>query len=274
MSKSGSAHRRSPTLLRLEPLESRLVPAANVFSGFVYVDIDNDGVKDVGEIGIAGSVIELRDHTTNIPLQQATTGADGSYAFAPVADGDYCLVQVVQPAGYLDGKEAVGLPHQVGQTANDEICVHEVNCSIPDINFGERVSPPPTQTTGSEGLTPGFWKENAAKHDGSAWLTTGYYQYQTVASVFGNSFGSALGGRTLYQALGTGGGGINALLRHSVAAVLNAGHPGIDYPWTTQQIVDAVNLAIASGPSAITALATKLDSYNNFGAGVDQHGRY
>jgi len=66
MSKSGSTTRRRPSRLQLESLESRLVPASNVFSGFVYVDTDDNGTKIDGELGIAGSVIQLRDHNENV----------------------------------------------------------------------------------------------------------------------------------------------------------------------------------------------------------------
>ena len=61
--------------------------------------------------------------------------------------------------------------------------------------------------------------------------------------MFGDAFGS-LGSLTLEQALGQNGGGINALLRHAVAAVLNALHPGVDYPLTVSEIITLVNAAI------------------------------
>lgn len=103
----------------------------------------------------------------------------------------------------------------------------------------------------------------------SAWA--GYSPTQTVSSVFGASFGS-LGSLTLQQALGTGGGGLNALLRHSVAAVLNAASPYVAYPLTTSQIISGVQAAVAGGATSIENLKTQLDTYNNYGANLDQHG--
>jgi hypothetical protein len=74
---------------------------------------------------------------------------------------------------------------------------------------------------------------------------------------------------TLLGALQGGGGpGIigasRILLRAAVAAVLNAETVG--YPLTTDQIVAAVNSALASNNrSTILALASELDSLNNAG---------
>ena len=96
---------------------------------------------------------------------------------------------------------------------------------------------------------------------------------ETVASVFGSAFGN-LGSLTLAQALGTGGGGIDALLRHSVAAVLNAANTNVDYPLTTSQIVSGVQAAVAGGNASIEQLKNQFDTYNNYGANLDQHGTW
>src|SRR5207249_11920783 len=58
---------------------------------------------------------------------------------------------------------------------------------------------------------------------------------------------SVPGNPTLRQALGTGGGGINALLRHSTAALLNADDPDIDYAYTVTQVISMTKTAILSG---------------------------
>lgn len=283
--------------LGFESLESRLVPW-NI-SGSVYVDGNDSGWRDdpPGDFGIAGSTVELHlcpDHidghtstsndcTIGALVATTTTDANGNYTFTNVAEGDYVLVQPTQPAGYQDGKDFNGHNWTIIPAGTDHICLGYVACDIAHGNFGERpgpVSPPPPppvtppgETTGSQGLTPGFWKNNAVNWNGSAWAKTGYFMYQTVSSVFGDAFGAKLGKLTLVQALGEGGNTSNeALLRHSVAAVLNASHPDIDYPMTTTQIINDVKAALASGRKAVDALAQKLDTYNNYGATLDQHG--
>ena len=98
-----------------------------------------------------------------------------------------------------------------------------------------------------------------------------YSPNQTLESVFDvpNQFG--IDNVSLRNALSFGGGpgalgGAKILLRHAVAALLNAAHPGVDYPLTREQVVDQVNAALASGNRAtMLALADRLDRYNNAG---------
>ncbi len=52
---------------------------------------------------------------------------------------------------------------------------------------------------------------------------------------------------TLLEALQSGGGGINALARHAVAALLNASSSDVDSDLTTAEVIDIVQDAVASG---------------------------
>jgi hypothetical protein len=101
-----------------------------------------------------------------------------------------------------------------------------------------------------EGCTPGFWKNNTG-----AWEE--YSPSQTVGSVFEipAAFGE-LADDTLLQALNYGGGSSDIdkariLLRQAVAAVLNAAHEGIGYPYRRDaaplMIIPSVNAALAGG---------------------------
>ncbi len=84
-----------------------LLPAS--LAGLVYVDSDNDGVKDVGEIGLAGVTITLsgvNDLGQALTLT-GQTAANGSYQFADLRPGTYRLVET-QPGSHLDGKETAG----------------------------------------------------------------------------------------------------------------------------------------------------------------------
>ena len=54
------------------------------------------------------------------------------------------------------------------------------------------------------------------------------------------------------------------LIRAAVAGVLNAAHPGVNYPRTVADIQSAINAAIASGDkTTVTNLATAIDNDNN-----------
>jgi hypothetical protein len=113
------------------------------------------------------------------------------------------------------------------------------------------------ETLGTEGLTPGYWKQ--PQHL-SAWQ--GYSPAQSFDSVFSVSvFPSNL---TLLGALAQGGGGVNALARQAVAALLNATSTTIAYPLYSWQIIQLVHDAIVSGDAtAIQNLKDQLQTYNS-----------
>ena len=51
-------------------------------------------------------------------------------------------------------------------------------------------------------------------------------------------------GPTLLDALNAKGGDMNSLLRHSVTAMLNAAHPGINYPYSVIQVIELTQISI------------------------------
>jgi hypothetical protein len=76
----------------------------------------------------------------------------------------------------------------------------------------------------------------------------------------------------LLQGLQEGGGGVDALTRHAIAAVLNAAHPDVGSPLTVDAIVEAVNDAFASGDAAqIEAVKEMLAGFNEAGCPISQN---
>ena len=134
-----------------------------------------------------------------------------------------------------------------------------------DAHAGDSADAQKTWEGGGQGCTPGYWKQ--PQHFDS-WVGTGYTPNQTVGSVFTNS---GVPTQTLVQALGGGGGSTiqgakTILLRAAVAALLNAGSSGVNYQFSTAQIIAATNAALASNDRAtILDLAAQLDSANNAG---------
>ncbi|MFC1870805.1 hypothetical protein ACFLYF_00145 [Chloroflexota bacterium] len=133
-----------------------------------------------------------------------------------------------------------------------------------------------------EGCTPGFWKNNADKHEASAWPEA-YDPNQSFSSVFGREITVRVGGKkvppvtdpSLLVALGANGGGINALARASVAALLNAAADTINYQIATPaEVITMVQAAIDenNGELIDKDLAGELDGYNNAGCVVNQQG--
>jgi hypothetical protein len=106
-----------------------------------------------------------------------------------------------------------------------------------------------TRPPGFEGCTPGYWK---ARPHLDSWPPTGFSPNQTVGSVFTiPAEFSDLADDTLLEALSYGGGdsdqeAAQILLRHAVAALLNASHPGVDYPQSPASVIADTNAALAS----------------------------
>jgi len=120
--------------------------------------------------------------------------------------------------------------------------------------------------TGGEGCTPGFWKNNADKHDASQWGAID--PDATFTSVFGANDLPA--GTTLLEALNLGGGGVNALARHAVAAYLNSQAGDPDYEFTTAQVIAMVQAAMASND--YNAAKDLLADANEAGCPLSQNG--
>jgi hypothetical protein len=110
-------------------------------SGFQYVDLNNNGIKDPGEAGIPGVTITLTGtNDQGIAINLATTTApDGSYHFQNLRPGSYSITES-DPPGFLDGKNTIG---SLGGTAgSDQFFVTlGSNDQGTDYNFGELPQP-------------------------------------------------------------------------------------------------------------------------------------
>jgi hypothetical protein len=99
--------------------------------------------------------------------------------------------------------------------------------------------PVPPDDEGNAGCTPGFWKQDQHFQFWTAPYTPG--------TAFGSVFADAFPGQTLLDVVSNGGGGLDALGRHTVAALLNAASPDVDYGMTAGDVISAFNAAFASG---------------------------
>jgi hypothetical protein len=93
-------------------------------SGYVYVDANNDGIKQPGESPIPGVAVTLTGSDSFhlfpagrvvFPPSVAITDANGFYQFGPLYPGTFALAET-PPANYLDGKDTIGT--QGGNTSN------------------------------------------------------------------------------------------------------------------------------------------------------------
>jgi cysteine-rich repeat protein len=157
-------------------------------------------------------------------------------------DGDGCDSNcTVEP---FCGDDILQVPEQCddGNTANGDGC-----------SFDCEIEEPPS----GEGCTPGYWKQS--QHFDS-W-SGGYVPTTQFSAVFENAFP----GMTLLQVLKQGGGGLIALGRHTVAALLNGASAGVDYGQTAGDVVNAFNAVYPGSDDAYETLHYNFKADNELG---------
>lgn len=125
-------------------------------------------------------------------------------------------------------------------------------------------TPPPPPPGGGEGCTPGYWKQD---HHFDSW-TDPYDPEDLFGDFFDLPAGldqpeqnTDPGDVTLLAALELRGGGVNALMRHAVAALLNAASPDVDYDVMTSDVIDDFNDALGDD-DAISDLKDTFEGFN------------
>jgi protocatechuate 3,4-dioxygenase beta subunit len=75
---------------------------------FVWNDLDEDGIQDATEPGIAGVTVRLYDSSGTTLLATTTTDANGNYIFTGLTPGASYIVEFVAPAGFTTSPQDVG----------------------------------------------------------------------------------------------------------------------------------------------------------------------
>jgi serine-aspartate repeat-containing protein C/D/E len=236
----------------------------------LWVDVNGDGQQNDGATGLSGHTITLigggadglistaGDNT----LATTTTGIDGHYQFTGLTPGVEYQVQFSKPAGTVyttanagsdltdsDANVATGMSQIITLASGENNTTLDAGViSNPGIDIEKYVQGRylVEGMGGGEGLTAVFWKAHSIYGPAplAGWPETGYGPNDSYESIFGVA---VPGTPTLLDALNTGGGGIDALMRHSTAALLNAANPYVSYAYTKTQIIAMVQAAVASG---------------------------
>ncbi len=84
------------------------IPPARI-AGSVYLDLDNNGLREAGETGFAGQTVTLVGaNDLGAVSLTTTTDSSGAYAFAGLRPGSYTVTQPAQPAGTSNGITRAG----------------------------------------------------------------------------------------------------------------------------------------------------------------------
>jgi hypothetical protein len=107
-----------------------------------------------------------------------------------------------------------------------------------------------------QGCTPGYWRQR--QHFGQ-WAAP--YRPNALFSEIFNV--GRIPGLRLRDAVRLTGGGINALRRHTVAALLNAASPAVHYPLSVQEVIAEYNAAVLAG--TFRAQKDRFATFNELG---------
>lgn len=157
-------------------------------TGDVFVDVNENGLREANEPGIDGVIVELLDELGNAVLDlddpvTAITGNGGFYLFEDLDGGTYQLHEI-QPTGVDDGAELIGsLGGSLPADDTMQLNVHRTDAADYAFSeFGQQVSSGDTASIG-------FWQNKHGRalieQGGAAladWLTSNF------SNVFGTVF--------------------------------------------------------------------------------------
>ena len=118
---------------------------ASSIAGSVFSDVNNDGIRQGGETGIATTPVRLTgtDVFGQGVLLNGTTDVSGNYFFdnsgVGLRPGTYVVREMAQPAGFLDGRDTAGTSGGNAILANDQISALSLaqNTAATGYVFGE-----------------------------------------------------------------------------------------------------------------------------------------
>ncbi|MCU0962920.1 MAG: PKD domain-containing protein, partial [Pirellulaceae bacterium] len=108
--------------------------ATGSLSGYVYLDVNHNGIMDAPEMPLPNIPVRLEGSLT----RSVVTAADGSYRFGQLPAGRYDIT-AAQAHAFLDGIDTMGVPAP-DQILNDRFVGIQLPAGVAarDYNFGER----------------------------------------------------------------------------------------------------------------------------------------
>jgi hypothetical protein len=190
------------------------------------------------------------------PDNQTSCGPDGTITINGIVSGHPVTVffQYVDSTGNLvnvgshtfteDGNVSFPYPESFEGTRSFAIALRDDAAGKMLKGFKWDVTcepPPPPPPDDFAACTPGYWRNHLEN-----WV--GYSPEQIFNTVFGVNYFSAT--YTLEDGINQGGGGLHRVARFGVAGLLSAAHPDVNFPYTTEQVIAAVQAGNVDGIAA------------------------
>jgi hypothetical protein len=198
--------------------------------------------------------------TLSIPGHTLNGNAELTGEILNLSVGKYLVFDFTAGAGLPEGGVTLRLDSENLPETGTNCASYEAlgpNSHISGIFVNDTLACAP----GDAGCTPGFWK-NTRKHL-PAWV--GYAPGDQFSSVFENAFP----GMTLKDVLKQGGGGLKALGRHTVAALLNGANSDINYGMSDAEVIAAFNEVYPGTKAEYTALKNEFADDNERGCPIN-----
>lgn len=198
--------------------------------------IGNDGTFSIAATPVAGGTPTVIASPTTIPAGkciEVVDDNDGPNVGANVVITETSPGLVSDTARLSDGTPAGATkPYTDGVT---QLFVNQFHgWTVVYVN----TAPPPPPS--NQGCSPGYWKNHTAV---GKWPAP-YTPNEQFSAVFENAFP----GKTLEQVLSTGGGGLTALGRQTVGALLNAAKLGApNFGLSSTQVINMFNSVFPGG---------------------------
>jgi hypothetical protein len=231
------------TVLASSGISDRGVQGVTYPGNFVSSD-DDQVCYDMATLGYIGEVTtEMRGFKIDPPADYD----DGFVNVILSADGrnlSWSSTNATLLAFIVKGGPNYNVYNYVGTGFDEDSGLHSPSNKkgTPQISHYNVCYFPEPPSAGDQGCTPGYWRNHTDRWQGAA-----------PSDHFHHTFGAGPH-IMLGDAIELGGGGVNALVRHATAALLNA-HGGVpnadgttvDYPFTADEVTAMVQAAFADG---------------------------
>jgi hypothetical protein len=147
------------------------------------------------------------------------------FRFGDANTGEFLGIQWVQSTG---GSISVKFPYE-GRTGYffTTFLIHEFRDGQWSTSYTQKWH---VTCIPADGCSPGYWKKHL-----DDWPPTGYSPGDDFDDTFDVGYFDP--DITLDDAVNLGGGGVKKVARHGTAALLNAAHPVLDYPFTVAEVI-------------------------------------
>jgi uncharacterized repeat protein (TIGR01451 family) len=92
--------------------------ATSSLGDIVWIDVNNNGLQDIGEVGVSGVTVNLIDPNTNSQLATTITDGLGHYIFTNLDGGFYKVQFSNLPAGYTFTSQGLNIEDENNSDAN------------------------------------------------------------------------------------------------------------------------------------------------------------